>query len=126
MVWILLPQLRDRTGSKSAMLTAFVLAILAVGLYLLAGAPQLPSAPDLKSTAEIENEMRGDEAEIRIALAKNPNDAEAMIRLAALYVYRGKIDQETKDLLNRAEKQLPGDKRIQYVRYYIENEAVKP
>ncbi|MCB1537989.1 MAG: hypothetical protein H6865_05385 [Rhodospirillales bacterium] len=56
------------------------------------------------------------EAAFTRALAQKPDDAETMIRLAALRVVLERDVKETLKLLDRAEKRLPGDRRIKIVR----------
>lgn len=114
LVYILAPKLRDKRGSIAAFTGIFLTALCALGLYLWMGQPALTGGQ--LSEAEL---MAQDEIAIHAALEKNPNDAEALLRLAALQVYKNENDEKTLELLDRAEKQLPGDERIKFIRYMI-------
>lgn len=89
--WVLRPLRTQRAFYTLAILCAFS----ALGLYLVMGKPDLPA-------------MRADDPEI-------------LIRRAAAQVLDNRVTDETLQLLDKAEKKLPGDQRIEIIRAAIKN-----
>jgi hypothetical protein len=94
-------------------------AVFSLGIYLLLGSPELPGRPT-PATSERQMEMRT-ESTLMIMLEKNPNDADAMIRLAALYTLQGREQGEILKLLDKAKAIRPNDRRITIIRSMVLN-----
>ena len=114
MIMTMTPNPRKKLAVISALaLLAFSLA--AGGLYVWKKYPHWIVSPEQRAAIE----LAAEEAEINTLLKQNPEDPVAMIRLAAVQVYRGVNDAQTLALLDRAEAQLPGDRRIAFIRHMI-------
>jgi|GEM_PF-6738249 len=100
---------------------SFLCAILALGLYLVLGRPDLAAQPIGKAAIAERAEFMKQEFEFMGRLEKNPDDADAMIRLAAIHVLQHRHNDETIKMLDRAETLLPGDNRIKFIRGMIKN-----
>lgn len=118
LLWVLAP-VKTRKAFYTA---AFAAAILSLGLYLAYGRPDLPAAPaTIGKGAEADyRQMLQDEFTMMDRLSKNPKDADAMIRLAALRLAQGRGGEETIRLLAKAEQLAPTDKRIPKIRKFLQ------
>lgn len=114
LLWVLAP-VRSRSLFYAA---AFAAALLSLGIYVTYGRPDLPAAPaQIGKGAEADyRQMMLDEFAMMDRLSKNQNDADAMIRLAALRLAQGRGGDETLRLLAKAETIAPKDKRIKKIR----------
>ena len=103
--WVLHP-----VKNKRAFYTLNILcAIAALGLYLAMGKPDLPASRVDKASLAERHAMMRREFEFTVLLQKNPDDVDALIRLAAIHMLQGR---DGSDLLDRAEKIAPGEPRI--------------
>lgn len=111
--WILAP-VRSRRLFYGA---AFAAAIMALTSYLAFGRPDLPAAPVIvgKGAQADYRQMMLDEFTMMDRLSKNAEDADAMIRLAALRLAQGRGGEETLRLLARAEALTPNDPRLKKI-----------
>ena len=116
--WILAPAHRD----KGFYAITFAAALFSLGVYLAYGRPDLPAASiNVGKGAEADyRQMLMDEFSMVDRLSKNPDDADAMIRLAALRLAQGRGGDETLRLLAKAETLAPDDKRIAKIRKFLE------
>lgn len=109
-MWVFAPvRARNRFLASSLLCAALSLVI-----YMALGAPGLPPSPP-QENSEAANQLR-QEAEFMLMLNKNPDDSDALIRLAALRLLQGRAGPETEKLLTRAEAIAPEDKRITTLR----------
>lgn len=113
----LLYVLKPMRGQKHFHLIASLCALFSIGLYLALGAPGMPTAS--KHADSEAKKMIQQEFEFMDTLSKNPDDADTMIRLAALRVAQGRINDETIRLLDRAEIIRPKDPRLSIIRTII-------
>jgi len=111
LLWILAPM---RVHKKWLMALAFAAALTSLTLYLAFGRPDLPA-----TTAMMGNGAEADyrhlvlqEFELIKHLSEKPDDADAMVRLAAVRLAQGRVGDETMRLLARARVLNPKDKRI--------------
>ncbi|NBX65907.1 MAG: hypothetical protein EBQ96_02820 [Proteobacteria bacterium] len=118
LLWVLAP-IRIRSVFYVA---AFTCALLSLGLYMAYGRPDLPAAPtNIGKGAEADyRQMMLDEFAMMNRLSKNPDDADAMIRLAALRLAQGRGGEETLRLLAKAQTITPKDKRIEKIKKLLE------
>lgn len=118
LLWVLAPVKTRKTFYAAA----FAAAILSLGLYLAYGRPDLPAAPaTIGKGAEADyRQMLQDEFTMMDRLSKNPKDADAMIRLAALRLAQGRGGEEAARLLAKAEQIAPSDKRIPKIRKFLQ------
>jgi hypothetical protein len=106
-------------NKKTYYTASFGCAVMTIAVYLLLGAPGLPASP---VTTPGENaQLMQTEFRLMDALSKNPDDTGALIKLAALRVLQGRINDETIRLLNRADALKPGDHSIKFIRSVIEH-----
>lgn len=99
---------------------ALMMAIpcVALGLYMLLGAPGLPSRPALFDTDESRAQARAmarEELEAMKAVSQSPDDVMAYMRLAGLRIGQGKFD-EAIDLLTNAIALFPEDDNLKMQR----------
>lgn len=113
----LLYMLKPMRGEKRFHIIAFVCALFSIVTYLVLGAPGLPSAT--KHADSEAAQMMQQEFDFMDKLSKNPNDADILIRLAALRVSQGRTNEETIRMLDRAENLRPNDPRIKIIRTII-------
>lgn len=114
LLWVLAPV----KNPKLFFGIAFSVAVFSLALYLAYGRPDLPAAP-INQSKGVEADYRQmilDEFAMVDRLSKNPKDADAMIRLAALRLAQGRGGDETERLLAKAEALTPNDKRIQKIK----------
>lgn len=111
--------LKPLRSPKAFYALAFLCAIAAFGLYLLMGRPDVPAQPVPQSVIAERRQLMLQEMEFLTRIEKNPQDADALIRLAAIHVLQHRNTDETQNLLDRAEKILPGDRRISFIRTMI-------
>ena len=118
LLWVLAPIRKQ----NAFYIVAFAAALLSLGLYLTMGRPDLPAASiNVGKGAEADyRQMMLDEFTMMERLSKNPDDADAMIRMAALRLAQGRGGEETKRLLLRAQKLTPNDKRIEKISKFLE------
>ncbi len=109
-IWIFRP-LRTPRGFFA---TSFMCALAALSIYMLLGNPGIPAHP-AKPNPQAQADMH-QEAAFMESLQKNPRDADAMIRLAALRVVQDRAVEGTEKLLDRASAIAPEDKRIPIIR----------
>lgn len=114
LIWVLKPLQR----TKIYYALAFIAALLALNIYVMLGRPDLPAHPLRKTAAEKadDRQMAKYEFEFSARLEKNPDDLDALIRLAALRVVQKRDPAETRKLLDRAAALSPKDKRIGFIR----------
>ncbi|MBU6234517.1 MAG: hypothetical protein KGQ41_01620 [Alphaproteobacteria bacterium] len=118
LLWVLAPI----NNARQFYALAFAAALFSLGLYLAYGRPDLPAAPvQVGKGAEADyRQMMLDEFTMMDRLSKNPDDADAMIRLAMLRLAQGRGGEETLRLLARAEKLAPKDKRLTKIKQLLE------
>ncbi len=97
---------------------AVLVAAAALTAYLVLGSPEIPARPT-PAGGQAQADMRL-EASLVAALAQNPDDANALVRLAALRTMQGRANAETLTLLERAERIAPDDRRTKIIRSMIE------
>lgn len=102
---------------------SFVCALAALGIYLVMGNPGLaPSSATPNGISKEESrELMQQEFTFLQQLEKNPEDADILIRLAALRTMQGRTGPETLALLDRADRILPDDRRIRIIRAMIQH-----
>jgi cytochrome c-type biogenesis protein CcmH/NrfG len=112
-LWVLKPLRTPRAFYGVSILCA----VAALGIYLVLGSPDLPGHPfhvDPQAQADMKSE-----SQFMMALQKNPDDEDALVRLAALRVLQGRTGKETLDLLDHAQKLNPKDRRVRIIRGMI-------
>lgn len=95
-----------------------VIPCAALGLYMLFGAPGLPSRPALFDTDEARTQARAmarEELEAMKELSHSPDDVMAYMRLAGLRIGQGKFD-EAVNLLTTAIDRFPDDDNLKMQR----------
>jgi hypothetical protein len=113
LAWIL----RPIKNSRAFYMLAFFIALSALGLYVALGRPELPMRPVISNSVEQADyrAMVLREYEFMNLLSENPDNVDALIRLAALRVVQGRDKTETRNLLERAKELKPKDKRIGFI-----------
>ncbi len=113
LAWVLAPA----QSRRIFYIAAFACAFLSLAVYLAFGRPDLPASPVTigKGTEADYRQMMLDEFAMMNRLGKNPDDADAMIRLATLRLAQGRGGDETLRLLTRAKALAPKDKRIEKI-----------
>jgi cytochrome c-type biogenesis protein CcmH/NrfG len=107
--WVLHPLKNKRVFYTMNILCA----LAALGLYLAMGKPDLPATHVDKASMEERRDMMRLEFDLSVAVQKNPDDADALIRLAAVHMLQGR---DASELLDQAEKIAPKDPRINTMR----------
>lgn len=119
----LLYMLKPMSGEKRFYIMAFACAVPALITYLALGAPGLTAAAKHQDTEA--RQMIQQEFEFMDRLSKNPDDADILIRLAALRVSQGRTNEETIRMLDRAETLHPNDPRIKIIRTIVKYPDLK-
>lgn len=103
---------------KHVLAIAMLSALASLGLYMTLGRPDLPAQTrdERDMSAREYRETVLQEFTLMERLSRNPDDADAMIRLAAVRMMQGRAGSEVERLLDRAEALRPTDPRIKDVR----------
>ena len=117
---------RPLRSGKAFYALSIVCALAAIGLYFTLGRPDLPAQPTGRDVIAERRKLMKQEFEFQTRLKKNPDDADALIRLAAIHVLQSRVDDETIRMLDRAAVLTPGDKRHRMVRGMIQGAPKAP
>ncbi len=102
---------------RAFMALSLLAAVASLGIYMWLGNPEIPARPH-KTDPQVASDMRL-ESTLMDTLEKNPDDENALVRLAALRTVQGRTGDQTMKLLDHAERLNPHDKRIKIIRTMI-------
>ncbi len=109
-LWVLTPM----RASRAVYVVALALAVSSLALYLGMGRPDLPATTAMLGHGAEEDyrKLVLDEFELMKEVSNNPNDADALVRLAAVRLAQGRDGEQTMRLLARAEMLDPKNPRL--------------
>lgn len=123
LLWVLAPA----KASRWVYAVALVAATASVLLYLGLGRPDMPAHP-LRMDKGVAADYRAlllEEFALMTALSKNPDDVDALVRLAAIRLTQGRAGEETLRLVARAKMLAPKDKRVKKIMAVLAREAAR-